>query len=264
MITAVEQLDTHALVALFVLGAVAQAVQAWRRRERIQALVDAEPRGRARFYWRLTAVWSAAAALVWLVVVAHPDLAAADVGWAWPRRDADSFAWAFAAAWTLGLLLSVLLRWVRRGRGVPQRPRHPVVPRSGREVPLAAVALLCTSTAEEVVYRGLFIGAGTQLYHLPVALAAALSLALFTAGHANQGRGMIGVAVVGLLLTLVYLNTGSLLLAVGLHVLHNVVAVFLPPVAGSPRQSPTPPSAPGVPGPRRAVRAPVPGDADAL
>jgi membrane protease YdiL (CAAX protease family) len=104
------------------------------------------------------------------------------------------------------------------------------VPRTPAERWWAVGVALTAGITEEAVFRGLLIAVGTQLYGLPLAVAVAASLALFVAGHAYQGRrGMVGVAVLGGLFTMVYLMSGSLLLAMVLHVCQDLLALLLIP-----------------------------------
>jgi membrane protease YdiL (CAAX protease family) len=79
----------------------------------------------------------------------------------------------------------------------------------------------------------LLIAAGVAL-GLPVYLAAALSLALFGWGHVYQGRaGVIGAITLGLVFTLLYLITGSLLFPIILHIGQDIVAFLLTPAVTS-------------------------------
>lgn len=95
----------------------------------------------------------------------------------------------------------------------------------------AAAVAATAGITEEVVYRGLLIAAGTRLYDLPLALVVMASLALFVAAHAYQGRkGMVGVAILGAMFTTIYLISGSLLLAIMVHIWQNLVALLLVPV----------------------------------
>jgi hypothetical protein len=104
------------------------------------------------------------------------------------------------------------------------------VPQNARERRLAILVSVTAGITEEAIFRGLFIGVGTQLYDLPLALAVLASLALFVAAHAYQGRrGMLGITLIGSLFTAVYLISGSLLLAIVVHLCQDLVALLLVP-----------------------------------
>lgn len=204
--------------------------------------VAADPRGRIGFYRDFIVGSWAIAAVVPVVVLASGTLSAAEVGWAWPSgngvdRLLASCMLIFAVA--AGL-------WVRgRRRGGRPAPIHgwlaALIPRTARERRLAVAVAFTAGITEEAVYRGLLIGVGTHVFDLPLVLVVFVSLALFVANHAYQGRrGTLRVGVFGSLVTIIYLNSGSILLAVVVHITQNLVALLLAHPAAPP--SPTPAS----------------------
>jgi membrane protease YdiL (CAAX protease family) len=69
---------------------------------------------------------------------------------------------------------------------------------------------------EEIIFRGFLIGVLSLA--LPVWIAAIASVAIFTVGYAYQGlSGMIRVAFVSIVLTAIFLLSGSLWPAIALH-----------------------------------------------
>lgn len=76
--------------------------------------------------------------------------------------------------------------------------------------------------AEEIVFRGFLIWAFSSF--LPIWAAAGLALAVFTALHMYQGLSQLpAIFVLGALVTLVYLLSGSLWPAIAVHVFVDVI-----------------------------------------
>jgi hypothetical protein len=137
-------------------------------------------------------------------------------------------------AWFLGLvtltLQLVLFAVARYWRGVEAR-RHTVVrrlvPRSPAEWAMVATVVLAAGFAEEAAYRGLgmlFLGILTGSALLSAAL---MSLA-FAAAHALQGRkSMIVILGTAVLMHLLVFLTGTLVVAMVVHVVYDLLAVAL-------------------------------------
>lgn len=104
----------------------------------------------------------------------------------------------------------------------------------------AALAAVTAGTGEEIVFRGLFIAAGTGVLGLPTWAAAVLSAVLFGAGHRYQGlRGMITTGCAAVVFTVLYALTGNLLVPIALHVTIDLVSLLLVPALLARRASPT-------------------------
>lgn len=105
-----------------------------------------------------------------------------------------------------------------------------MVPQTVRERWLVVALSFTAGTTEELVYRGLLIAVGTRLYHLPLALVVTASLVLFVGAHTYQGRrALLGITILGIMFTTVYLVSGSLLLAIVVHICQDLVALLLVP-----------------------------------
>jgi membrane protease YdiL (CAAX protease family) len=232
---------THVLVGVAFGWLLVNAVLNFRRRERVRALAEADPARRRRMYRRLALLPWAVAALSPLIALISVDLSAADLGWAWPRFDQSDLinvaAWAYAPAWVVGSVLGALgwrLR-LRRGAVMPRRPDAPLLPRTSPERRVAVAIAVTGAITEEVVFRGLLVGVGVHLYHLPVLVAAVGSLILYVAAHASMGwRGMIGAGFRGTILTIAYIATGSLVLGAVAYLGVNLVSLFLFPTGTPP------------------------------
>jgi membrane protease YdiL (CAAX protease family) len=211
-----------------------------RRLRRDPSTVGGSRMYRISYQKLILASW-AIAALVPLLVVSSADVSAADVGWAWPDGDGLDYV----------LALFLLVSIVASGLTAPRRYRtgqlraHPgtlaLVPRNTRERKWAAAAAVTAGITEEVIFRGLFIGAAMRLYHLPLAVVVVASLALFVAGHAYQGwRGMQGSLIIGLLYSFLFLISGSVLLGIVLHIVQDLVALLWVMPAARHRTVPAP------------------------
>ncbi|PSK97188.1 CAAX prenyl protease-like protein [Murinocardiopsis flavida] len=218
----------------------------------------ADPRALVRFYGTAAAVQWAWAAAVAAVLVLSPGLAASDLGLRLPHNWAPILG-AAAGAGAVFLVFHLLTR-ASRGRpaegpgqgGRPaQGPGGPpddalgavaadLAPQTRRERRAAAVHAVTAGICEELLYRGLFVALGVGL-GLPVWAAAVLSCVLFAVAHVYQGWwGLVGPGVLGAAAMVLYLVTGSLIVAIVAHVLINLRSVL----AGGGRRG----AGPGSPG----------------
>lgn len=133
---------------------------------------------------------------------------------------------------TIGLVLVVamangrtVLRIARSKRqkrikvGNPHAEKY--APHTRSELAWWVALSLSAGICEEFIFRGYLIWAFQPM--LGLWGAAAFSVVVFSAVHAYQGlKGMVAVGIVGCLLTLVVLISGSLLAAMVLHVLVDI------------------------------------------
>ena len=100
-------------------------------------------------------------------------------------------------------------------------------------------AALCTGSgvAEELVYRGfLMFLIAYYAPHLPTVMSVLIVSAVFGLGHAYQGwRGVMSTGFTGLILTILYVASGSILLPAVIHSAANlhVVVILWPPLTAS-------------------------------
>lgn len=240
-------LETHLLFFGLLAYLLANVVMGGIFGQRLLTRLAADPVRRKRFYRRyLIDAWGLAG-LAALIVFLSDDLSAVDVGWAWPSGDGVAYLLTavFVTSFAIGGV-GARLR-MRRGHVLPGRARlSTLLPRTSRGRWFAAGFAFTAGITEEVIYRGLLIGAGTDVYHLPVALAVLVSAAIFVAAHAYQGRtAMLGIVLLTSLLTTIYLLSGSLLLVIVLHVCVDVVALLLiPAFSSAPAQAREPATGP--------------------
>lgn len=143
--------------------------------------------------------------------------------------------WGLAAAWVLalaiGLHLAHSLVEVRRSPEALASVRDqfeaggdlglltPETPRQARD--FYAVSMTAGIT-EEIICRGFLIGA--LAVFMPVWLAAPLSVLIFVGAHAYQGmKGMVRILPISVVLTLMFVVSGSLWPGMVLHVLVDMV-----------------------------------------
>jgi uncharacterized protein len=136
----------------------------------------------------------------------------ATIGLTWPGAGAF-------AAWTAGATgVGALLMLLGPALGLPESPLlHHLLPRTAGERTAFAGISITAGVTEELVFRGFLVTA--LLAVVGNALAAALlAAAAFGLSHAYQGRvGALRAAVLGLLLTVPFLATGSILAPMAAH-----------------------------------------------
>lgn len=202
---------------------------------RVRRSVDAgDPVARTRMY-RLTVAleWSVAGAALALMLAGGTSARA--VGLRLPTTDGLARWGGLLAGAAVGGVAMVVL--ARTGR-LPQRVVGDIdvlVPRSRVERRWFAGVAVTAGIAEEVVYRALALTVLTAL--LPGGRAAALlaAAAAFGLGHAYQGwPGVLGTALLALLLGAMYLDMRSLLPGMVLHAALDLRLLLLAAPAGAP------------------------------
>jgi membrane protease YdiL (CAAX protease family) len=161
---------------------------------------------------------------------------ARDLGWARPHGVAG---YLLAAYYLLIVVIASvrIRRAMRRGQVIPQRQRIAfMVPRTARERWWAAALAVTAGVVEETIFRGALYAVGTKVYHLPAVTVLAAALVLFAASHLYQGwRGLIGSGLIGLILTIIFVTSGSLLLAIVVHAAHDLISLLLIPAESADR-----------------------------
>ncbi|WP_375403174.1 CPBP family intramembrane glutamic endopeptidase [uncultured Sphingomonas sp.] len=130
-----------------------------------------------------------------------------------------------------GLLLGAVLTWwrLRRGRGLIEIGRPPRLPRAYDELPAAALLAITAGVAEEMYFR-LALPLLIAIVCGSAWLGFGLAAAAFGAVHRYQGPvGMAVTGAVALLLSAVYLASGSLWLAMACHAAIDLNALVIRP-----------------------------------
>lgn len=124
------------------------------------------------------------------------------------------------------IALNEIADWVASALGISDNPlRDLLTPETGPEwAVLVGVLLPMIAVTEELLFRGVLIGAfdsGTQLPPLLLILGSAI---LFGGAHTAQGRLGVGIAMLlGIILGGAYYWTGSLWVVMGAHYLVDLV-----------------------------------------
>ena len=107
--------------------------------------------------------------------------------------------------------------------GLAQNPiMSNFMPHTDDERRLFNVVGVSAGIAEEIVFRGYLIWAFSQV--LPIWVAALAALIIFTLLHIYQGFSQLpAIFVLGALMTLIFLLTGSLWAVIGLHIFVDVI-----------------------------------------
>lgn len=184
-----------------------------------------------RFYRVSLLIGWAWVVLVALVPALAPGVRRGDLGLAWPSGSGAS--WAFAGTVALLILFGVtalaIRRYVASGRPLPGQNRFSaLIPRTSAERRLAGAVTVTAGISEELLCRGLLIATGVGVFGLPVLVAAVVAVVLFGLAHLYQGAtGVLGTAIVGGILTALYLASGSLLLPILVHVALDARSLLL-------------------------------------
>jgi len=143
------------------------------------------------------------------------------------------FAWGFAIAFVAGSLAQVIL--TRRS----ERMREKVVkafkklafilPMTQEERAWFALVSITAGICEEILYRGFLIRyLSNGPWHAGVWIAFAVASVSFGLAHGYQGlSGIIGTAVLGAVMGVIFFATGSLWLPIALHAIIDLRVIFL-------------------------------------
>ncbi|MFI1992893.1 CPBP family intramembrane glutamic endopeptidase [Actinoplanes sp. NPDC020271] len=250
-----ESLSVALIVALAVDAGVGTA-----RTKRALAAADRAPARRVSLYRRFIAIGWGRAAVATLVAIGTGlsptglGLSPAGGGPATDLPGGALLAWVAAAGLSIasGIGAVRVRRKMRAGKAYPQRAKvAALVPRTGPERWYAAGVAVTAGVTEEIAYRGALIGLGVHVFGLPAPAAAGLSLVLFAAAHAYQGRmGVMQSAFLGFYLSGMTLLAGNIFPAMLLHVavdLCSLLVVPAPPASPAPHDAQREPAAAGQP-----------------
>lgn len=226
--------STPGLLLAVALTAYLAFVSPWlgrRQYDRLARRRDHEPRALVRAYRLWIAeewVWVGVTAVI---LVLSPGVRLADLGFTMPSNFGEVAPAVAGMSGALVISIVMARQLARSGRAVPgQAAVRELLPRTTAERWHALVMSVTAGFCEEIVYRGLLIALGVGALGLSTTAAAALALAVFTAGHLYQGwKSMLAVALAGCALTALYLATGSLLLPILMHALMDIRGLVCTP-----------------------------------
>ena len=215
-------IDLIFVVLVFVVGPSLDHLVLWPRMQ--QNLTSGEAGARTRVYWVIMAGLGVPTILIagrW-IMLARPWSAL----WLLPPR-----GWRLVAGMLGVLAVAALWHWQARklarlsaDRRAALRARSAhlltLAPRTSGEYGWWLCVSITAGVCEELLYRGFLVWA-LQAW-VGLWLAAALSVAVFGAVHAYQGKDMVRPAVVGALLQGFALLTGSILPNIVVHAMLDV------------------------------------------
>jgi membrane protease YdiL (CAAX protease family) len=235
---------TQALAGLLVGLLIVNSAVAVLARKRVLAQLAGDPAQRIRFFRSTIAgAWALAVLVTSFTLAPFDELHPADVGWSWSTGgylgltpSAGAVLTGLLAVVWVGLALNstaAAREQIRAGKPSPMHPEHALLlPRTPQERRLIGGLAVTAGITEEIVYRGFLIGASVTVLGAPPLLAAALSLVLFVGGHAYQGRrGMRGITLLGLMFTMLFVLSGSILPGIVVHVVQDLLSLLTIPRA---------------------------------
>lgn len=140
-----------------------------------------------------------------------------------------------------GLVLGGAIGWwiARRGKTMPTAGNiSALLPRNRAELPYGALLSLSAGVTEEAMFR-LFLPLLIVLVSGSWLAAFVIPILIFGAMHRYQGWvGVVATTLVGALFTAVYLYSGSILLAMAVHVVIDINGLVVRPVLSGVLRSP--------------------------
>jgi membrane protease YdiL (CAAX protease family) len=144
-------------------------------------------------------------------------------------RDLSSVVWGMVGATVIGITFWIVRRRVRRDHEaldrVLQKLGHidRMLPHTQREKSIFHLVAFTAGVCEELLYRGYLIWYFT--HWLDVAPAVIVSSVIFGIGHSYQGlKGILTTTLVGAVMALIYLTSGSLWPAMAVHAIVDMHA----------------------------------------
>jgi membrane protease YdiL (CAAX protease family) len=212
---------------------------------RFAGRLRSDPGARRSFYRRLLVLEWGLALLTLVIWLSTPGVDAGQVGLRWPQQWPGPvtglvvvlvlvFVFVSTRALRSGALLDAAEPVRRPGEGRHAEPAGAatlaLLPRTAGERRLFTVVGLTAGVCEEWLYRGFFLAVVAALAGgLPTWALVVVAAGAFGLAHAYQGRaGIVTTGLLGGVMAAVYLQTGSLLLPVLLHVVIDLRFLLVP------------------------------------
>jgi uncharacterized protein len=218
----------HALALFLFIG-----VPVWDFFETRALKTSTNPRRKILSYRRILLILWTAAIVAWIAL-------RSSVFFIWPtvhetaqQRIGTSFAWGFAFAFGVGSLLQVLL--TRRSAKLREKTLKAfkalafILPVTREERTWFALVSITAGICEEVLYRGFLIRyLSDGPWHAGLWISLAIASVSFGLAHGYQGlSGILGTAVVGAVMAVIFLANGSLWLPMALHAIIDLRILLL-------------------------------------
>jgi membrane protease YdiL (CAAX protease family) len=221
-------LSEHALALFLFIG-----VPIWDALETRALKNSTDPRRKILSYQRILLILWTGSIVAWIVL-------RSSVFFVWPavrettqQKIGASFAWGFGAAFAFGSLLQVVL--VRRSATAREKILRAfrrfafILPITQEERAWFALVSVTAGICEEVLYRGFLIRyLSDGPWHAGLWIALAVASVSFGLGHGYQGlSGIIGTALLGAVMAVIFLASGSLWLPMALHAIIDLRLLLL-------------------------------------
>jgi len=218
----------HALAFFLFIG-----VPIWDALETRALKTSTNPRRKVLSYQRILLVLWFAAIVAWFTLRSSIFFIWPDVHLAAQQKIGASFVWGFAAAFAGGSLLQVVL--VRRSATAREKMLRPfkrlafILPVTQEERAWFAFVSVTAGICEEILYRGFLIRyLSNGPWHAGLWIALAIASISFGLAHRYQGlSGIIGTAVLGAAMAMLFLASGSLWLPMALHAIIDLRILLL-------------------------------------
>jgi membrane protease YdiL (CAAX protease family) len=218
----------HALALFLFVG-----VPIWDALETRALKTSTNPRRKVLSYRRILLVLWTAAIVAWIAL-------RSSVFFIWPAVSQTalpgmgvSFVWGLVVAFVVGSLLQVVvIRFNEKAREKVLRAFKRlafILPITPEERAWFALVSVTAGICEEVLYRGFLIRyLSNGPWHAGLWIALAIASISFGLGHGYQGlSGIIGTALLGAVMAVIFLSTGSLWLPMALHAIIDLRVLLL-------------------------------------
>jgi CAAX protease family protein len=194
---------------------------------------SSNPRRKIVTYQRILAIEWAASLLAWMALRTR-------LFFIWPSAQRDSmqrigtsFVIGVVAAMTFGFALQIVL--TRRSSKTQEKVLKAfqrlafILPVTRQERTWFLMVSITAGICEEILYRGFLMRyLADNPWHLQLWIALAIASFAFGMAHGYQGlSGIIGTAIIGGVLALVFVVSGNLWLPIALHVATDLRVLFL-------------------------------------
>jgi membrane protease YdiL (CAAX protease family) len=218
----------HALALFLFVG-----VPIWDALETRALKTSTNPRRKILSYQRIVLILWGAAIVAWITLRSSVFFIWPDVHLAAQQKIGVSFVWGFAAAFAGGSLLQVVL--VRRSAAAREKILRAfqrlafILPVTPEERAWFALVSVTAGICEEILYRGFLIRyLSNGPWHAGLWIALAIASISFGLAHGYQGlSGIIGAAVVGAVMAVLFVASGSLWLPMALHAIIDLRILLL-------------------------------------
>ena len=215
-----------AMLAIIVIGLPLEALLTLKKGR--AELASGKPDVRVKHYTQtITLLWGISIPILVIWATSNRD-------WGMLGFQLETGPWAMAG-WGLALLIALFFisqyAMISRSESMREQLRSGLsknqimsnfMPHTDAERRVFNLMGISAGIAEEIVFRGFLIWAFSNF--LPIWAAAGLALAVFTALHMYQGASQLpAVFMLGALVTLVYLLSGSLWPAILLHIFVDLI-----------------------------------------